>query len=201
MTKQSKTERENNMRKIIALLLACVMLLCLTACGEGQTDNTTAPDNGGDNTTAPDNGGAETTAPNGGEDTVQDPFSFTFSGVELVPGADFDPSVLPEASYLYQVPSCAIEGTDNVYNYETFEITAFADSTGEVIYSIYLIDANTPTGEGLYLGDDVSTVESIYGTDHTVSGTEWIYTRGDTMLVIIINNDFVASVEYRMVTE
>jgi len=200
MTKQLKTERGNNMKKIIALLLACVMLLCLTACGEDQTDNTQPPVTGGDNTTTAPDSGAETTAPSGGEEP-QEPFCFTFSGVELVPGADFDPSVLPEASYMYEVPSCAIEGTDNVYNYDTFEVTAFADSAGEVIYSIYLIDANTPTGEGLYLGDDVSTVESIYGTEYTVNGTEWTYTRGDTMLVIIINNDFVASIEYRMVTE
>ena len=59
------------------------------------------------------------------EVVLREAFSFQANGVELLPGAVFDASVLPEVSSIYQVPSCAIVGTDNVYNYETFELTAF----------------------------------------------------------------------------
>ena len=74
--------------------------------------------------------------------------SIQFEGKELNVGSQFDPSVLPEANSVYQVPSCAIEGTDNVYSYPVLELTAYNDGTGEVIYSIYLTDANTPTARG-----------------------------------------------------
>ena len=32
--------------------------------------------------------------------------------------------------------------------------------SGEVIYSVFILDANTPTPEGLYLGDDTARVRS-----------------------------------------
>ena len=118
----------------------------------------------------------------------------------LVPGAAFDPAVLPEADSVFTVPSCAIEGTDNVYSYPVLEVTAYNDGTGEVIYSIYLTDANTPTEEGLYVGDDLARVTELYGEDYTQNGAEITYTKGATTLNMIINGDSVISIEYRMAT-
>ena len=120
---------------------------------------------------------------------------------ELVPGAVFDPSVLPEPASIYQVPSCAIVGTDNVYNYETFELTAFDDGEKEVIYSILLLDPNITTQEGLALGDDAAKVTQLYGSDYVQEGTAWIYPAETSMLGLIIQADHVVSIEYRMETE
>ena len=58
---------------------------------------------------------------------------FAYEGVALVPGAAFDPSVLPEADSVFTVPSCAIEGTDNVYSYPVLELTAYK---GDSVISI-----------------------------------------------------------------
>ena len=135
------------------------------------------------------------------EAVVREDFSFLAEGVELVPGAVFDPSVLPEPSSIYQVPSCAIVGTDNVYNYETFELTAFDDGEKEVIYSILLLDPNITTQEGLALGDDAAKVTQLYGSDYVQEGTAWIYPAETSMLDLIIQADHVVSIEYRMETE
>lgn len=183
------------MKKLIAMMLALLMLATLAACGANDTPATTPA-------TDPQETQGEQT-PDVTEEVTDpvvaaDPYTLNFQGVELVPGAAFDASVLGEAEFVYEVPSCAIEGTDNVYSYGVLEITAFDDGTGEVIYSVYLMDANTPTDEGLYIGDDLATVESIYGTEYTVDGTQLTYQQGDSLLVLLVENDVVISIEYRM---
>ena len=185
------------MKKIIAILLSILMLCALTACGEPaeQTPNTTTAPVA--DTTEQASAPAEetTTAP---ENNDQEPgFFFTFEGVELTPGQAFDAAALPEASSVFQVPSCAIEGTDNVYNYGAIEVTAFNDGTGEVIYSVYILDANTPTNEGLYIGDALEHVVAAYGEDYTQDGSQITYQKGDTLLIIIMNGDYVQSIDFR----
>jgi predicted small lipoprotein YifL len=169
------------MKKLICALLAVLMLASLAACGDP------AP-------------ATPTTSATPAATLPQERFCFTLSGVALEPWAAFDPAVLPEAESVYEVPSCAIEGNDKVYNYGTVEVTAYDDGTGPVIYSIYILDANTPTDEGLYLGDDLATVESLYGTDYTRQDDQIIYKKGDSLLVILLQDDYVNSIEFRMDT-
>lgn len=179
------------MKKLIALLLAVLMLAALTAC---DTQNPAEPQG----TTAP----TSTPNPNDNNPSTkpeEDGFRFTYEGVKLVPGAPFDPSALPEADSVFTVPSCAIEGTDNVYSYPVMELTAYNDGSGEVIYSIYLTDANTPTEEGLYVGDDLARVTELYGTTYSQNGSELTFTKGSTSLCLILNGETVISIEYRMV--
>ena len=191
------------MKKMIAVLLSLLMLLTLTACGEpaDKPTNTTTEavvnttENVPEDTTA---AAQDTTAATEAQDTG---FVFTFKGVDLIPGQAFNAAAMPEASSVFQVPSCAIEGTDNVYNYEAFEVTAYNDGTGEVIYSIYIIDPNITTPEGLALGDSLDRVVELYGDGYVVSGTAYDYSSEGTMLSIIIQSDAVASIEYRMITE
>ena len=117
--------------------------------------------------------------------------------MELTPGQAFDAAALPEANSVYQVPSCAIEGTDNVYNYGTIEVTAFDDGNGEVIYSVYIMDANTPTNEGLYIGDTLDHIVAAYGEDYTREGNQITYQKGDTLLIIILGGEYVQSIDFR----
>lgn len=182
------------MKKLIAMLLAVMMLLCLAACGAEEETNadlviTRAAE---EETEAVEAAGEEADSTAGG------PYVFTVDGVDLVPGTAFDAAALGEAGSVYQVPSCAIEGTDNVYNYETFEVTAFDDGSGEVIYSIYFIDPNLTTPEGLALGDDMAKMVELYGESYTQDGTACVYSGEGTMLIVIVENDVVNSIEYRM---
>ena len=189
------------MKKMFVLLLVLCLLTGLAGCGEKQPDPTQPPKA----TDAPKNtiGTTETTlaATNPPAVTPEEGFSFTLNGFALIPGAVFDATKLPEATSVFQVPSCAIEGTDNVYNYNTVEVTVFDDGKAPVIYSIYLVDPNTATDEGLYQGDDLATVERLYGTEYTKNGAELVYQKGSTQLRIIVQGDTVTSIEYRMVTD
>lgn len=186
------------MKKILALTLALLLLLGLAACG-GTEPEAKPTEN---NTPAPTSGSETpvTDPENPPEIQTEEGYSFTLQGIKLVPGAVFDESKMPENYGKFEVPSCAIEGSDILYNYEVVEVTVFDAGEEPVIYSIYLLDANTSTDEGLYLGDDVATVESIYGTDYKEDGTAMVYEKGNTQLRILIDNGAVFNIEYRMVT-
>ena len=125
-------------------------------------------------------------------------FRFLYGGVTLIPGEIFEQSVLGECSGIAEVPSCAFDGNDRVYNYEVFELTAYIDGEEERIYSIYFIDPNQPTTEGLCLGDTVDDMKSIYGEDYEMVGNSYDYTGGDTVLSIVTQNDVVVGIEYRL---
>ena len=200
-----------NMKRVLAILLATLLLIGLVGCGQNEqpkdpqmqttaapaVEETDAPAE--DTTAAPEEettaAAEETTAPEQAID--EDGFSFVYQGVTLVPGNAFDSAALPEAESVFQVPSCAIEGTDNVYSYGDIEVTAFNDGNGEVIYSVYIVDANTPTAEGLYIGDTLDQVIAVYGEDYTQENGQVTYQKGNTLLVIILDGDYVASVDFR----
>ena len=188
------------MRRMFAMLLALTMLLTLAACdnGEKPVETTKAPEvteiaNEPETTAAPE----ETQAP----ETAEEGFSLTFNGVVLTPGTVYDASVLPEPNSVYEVPSCAIEGTDNVYSFTELDITAFNDGTQEIIYAIAIFDPNVCTDEGLYLGDDAARVIELYGENYEENGTALVYTRGNTMLTIILQNESVVDIEFSWITE
>lgn len=125
-------------------------------------------------------------------------FSFVYEGATLVPGELVDHSALPKCSDVAEVPSCAFGGNDKVYNFDLFELTAYFDEDEERVYSIYFIDPNLPTTEGLRLGDTVDEMKSLYGEGYAAEGTSCTYTRGETSLIIITKNDIVVSIEYRL---
>ena len=182
------------MRKMIAMLALLVLMLALVACGSEAEAEALVITRAAEETLAAEEEMAVA-------DEAKAEYSFRAEGVELIPGAAFDPAVLPEAASVYVVPSCAIEGTDNVYNYEAFEITAYDDGTGEVIYSVYIIDPNMTTPEGLALGDSLERVLELYGEDYQVNGMAYDFYGNETMLSIIVQNEAVASIEYRMIAD
>lgn len=188
------------MKKLIAVLLALTVLLSFAAC-----DNAEKPQE----TTQPKVQDVETTAatveqteePTEPTAAAEEGFCFTLNGVALIPGTVYDASALPEPTSVYQVPSCAIEGTDNVYSFDTVEITAFHDGTQEIIYAIAILDPNVTTDEGLYLGDDTARVLELYGEDYQENGTAMVYTKGNTMLSIILQGGYVVDIEFSWITE
>lgn len=165
------------MKKIFVLLLIFVMLTVVVGCGKSKG--------------APAEGSGE-------GDGNSEAYGFVYQNETLIPGNLFSKEQLPEPASVYTVPSCAMEGTDNVYNYTVMEVTAFQDGAGEKIYSIYLLDANTPTPEGLYLGDNLTRVTELYGTEYQQEGTQITYQKGNTLLVLILQEEYVTSIEYRL---
>ena len=195
--------------KTFCVLCAWGIVAVLAGCGQATPTSSlpqdiTAGTGGSQSNAEKDNGrGDETkqdseTTQGQGNQKEKAPFGFVFEGVTLTPGEVFEQSVLGECSGISEVPSCAFDGNDRVYNYEMFELTAYIDGDEERIYSIYFIDPNLPTTEGLCMGDTVDDMKSLYGEDYEAAGTAYDYTGGDTVLSIITQNDVVVGIEYRL---
>ena len=110
----------------------------------------------------------------------------------------FATPVLPEANSLFQIPSCAFEGTDNVYSYNACEVTAYNEGNGEVIYSVFLLDPTVMTPEGLALGDEESKIVAAYGSGYNLSEGQYTYIGRNSQLLILTSDGFVTSIEYRI---
>ena len=175
------------MKKILVLLLV-LMMLCLAACGNAQGSGDIAFTVGGqhDSTQGTEQKNEETEG-----------FYFMAGDVMVIPGMAFDAETLPAES-VYQVPSCALEGTDNVYSYGSYEITAFNDGEKELVYSIFFVEPDISTPEGLANGDDLSKAKELYGVGKE-DDTAWIFTRGNTELHIITEDDVIISIEIRLI--
>ena len=196
------------MKKISKVLLLWGIMTVLTACGQASPTANLAQDitmgSGSGQGNAKKGGNEEngtkqeSEASDQGKKKEDGVFSFLYEGVTMVPGEVFDRSALPEYSDVAEVPSCAFDGNDNVYNYEMFELTAYIEADGERVYSIYFIDPNLPTTEGLCLGDSVDDMKALYGEDYAMNGTAYVYTRGSTLLSIVTQNDIVVGIEYRL---
>lgn len=194
------------MKKISKALFFCGIVVILTACGQEATPagNLAQDINIGagsqEKSEKSDDKEAEETEALDQENAKEeeDVFAFVYEGATLVPGELVDHSVLPKYSDVAEVPSCAFGGNDNVYNFKVFELTAYVDGDEERVYSIYFIDPNLPTTEGLCLGDTVDDMKSLYGENYEEEGAAYIYKRGETSLFIITKNDIVVSIEYRL---
>lgn len=192
------------MKKIGKVLLLCGIVAVLSACGMAgnlaQDINIDAGSlgNAEKDDIKEDRGEGEVKSSTLEKSKEEGKFSFVYEGAALAPGEVFDQSVLGKYSEVSEVPSCAFGGNDNVYNYEMFELTTYIEEDIERVYSIYFIDSNLPTTEGLRLGDTVDDMISLYGEDYEAEGTACTYTRGETSLSIITKNDIVVSIEYRL---
>lgn len=174
------------MKKLIAILLVLTMVMALAACGSKSEDPSAL-----EITMGVEDVEAEA--------SKEVKLQFVYEGVTLVPGQAFDYNDLPAYDSLYTVPSCALEGTDNVYSYGCMEVTAFDQGEGEFIYSVYILDDSVATPEGLKIGDSVETVVELYGSEFQDNDGEYVYTQGEVMLSILFDGDAVTSIEYLLV--
>jgi hypothetical protein len=179
------------MKKLIPLLL---VVLLLTACGTAPQGN---PDMQITRGTEPNSTEEVTTTAT--ESTQEELFSFVIGDVTVIPGTPFDAT---KVSYedVYEVPSCAGEGTDKMYINSSYEITAFHDGKSEVTYCVTFVTPDAKTPEGLCLGDDMAKAATLYG-QYVENGSAWIFTRGNTQLWVIGENDVITSIELRYITE
>lgn len=196
------------MKRIGKALILWGLLAVLTACGQeaelakninlgaGSTENAGQEDRKGGRETG---GGQESAVSDQKSSRAEkSEFGFLYEGVTLIPGEVFERSMLEGYSEVLEVPSCAFDGNDHVYNYGVFELTTYVGEEDERVYSVYFMDSNLPTTEGLCLGDSVEDMKALYGEEYAAEGTAYTYTRGETLLTVIAENDIVVSIEYRL---
>lgn len=193
------------MKKMIAMMLAMLMILAMAACGQqdeqgGSDLMITQGSNMEQQTIQGNESTTEATQDQEAATGVSDKVEFemfSYEGVELIPGEAFDADKLADAGSSFSAPSCAVEGSETVYNFGILDLTTFDEGNGEYIASVIIVDPNVTTPEGLALGDGMDKVVECYGEGYAVNGTEISYTMDGVELALIVDNDTVIQIEYR----
>ena len=177
------------MKKALIVIIAIIVIVAICVGVYFLT-------NGSKETNSPAENGVNT-AENSSENTIK----LEYEGKDMTPGAVFSRDIFGEELTYSEVPSCAGQGTDKVYNYGSYEITAYQDGDQEKIYSVYFIDDQITTTEGVKKSDDSSVMFEKYGDNYEQTGNQYTYTSGNVELSFIVENDFIRSITYTLVIE
>ena len=167
------------MKKLIAFLLAAAMMLCFVACTptQEQTPGSTEP--------------------------VQDSFTFTYNGVKIALNAPAEPIVeaLGGNPKYTESTSCAFDGLDKSYGYESFYLETYPLNGKDYVYGWRFVDDlhdDAKTAEGICIGSALADVTAAYGTENYNGSNAFQMTKGSGQLTIILENDKVTSIQYTL---
>jgi hypothetical protein len=169
------------MKKIIAILLACLFALALAACGDG-------PSNPGNTTTRP--------AVTGSVEGIY----FAPKGVRIEIDALPEPVLAALGEPLHELPSksCALQAQDIIYNYPGFDLTVTYPEQGEdYISNIDLPDDTYTIPGGITIGSAAEAVFAAYGTHYREDNGHYYFTKDMSVLHFIITNDLVTGITYQ----
>ena len=129
-------------------------------------------------------------------ENTEDVFTFEDNGKKIPLGADYDSLDLGEAKDYYEVQSCAFDGMDKIYTFDNYEVHTYPDAGTDKVLSIYFLNDQVSTTEGVKIGDSLDTMLEVYGSDYEQLDTQYTYTKGLTQLKFIVENDAISSIEY-----
>lgn len=128
-------------------------------------------------------------------------FYFETDGQEVKLGENFLELNLPEASNVYEAESCAFDGMEKTYTYDNFEIGTYPIDNNEKIVTIYIMNPEVTTKEGIQIGDTLEDLKEAYGEDYETADASYIYKKGKTTLTFVMNDNTISSIEYRLMAE
>ena len=177
------------MKKWKLLMMSAVLALGVVACG-----------------------GEEATDANGGESKVEDGadvesskeetakgFVFVYQDVTVSIDAQAAPVVaaLGEPVSYFEAASCAFEGLDKMYTYNSVEIDTYPDEKGvDRISNIILKDDMVETPEGVSLFETKADMIAAYGENYKDEHGLLVYEKEGMKLCFILDGDEIVSIEY-----
>lgn len=129
-------------------------------------------------------------------------YSFFYNNTEIVLNTNAAPviAILGTPQSYFESPSCAFQGKDKFYNYNSFEIDTYPIDEVDYIYVIKLLNDSISTPEGAYIGCTLSEVKAAYGDNYTEKNGFYTYTLGKTSLEFVTSNDKVTEINYIALT-
>ena len=185
--------------KLLAVLLALTLSLTLLAGCGGNNNSQNSSGNAAGNQSQ--NSGSEDSSETGNGSQEASAFVFTSNGVEVKMNAEADPIVeaLGEPVSTFEAPSCAFQGTDYIYTYDGFQINTYPLDDVNYVSSVVFMSDAVSTSEGLEIGKTKDDMIAAYGEDYTEEYDQYTYTRGDSQLVVLIEDGYISSIEYQAV--
>lgn len=171
------------MKKMLSLILALALVLCLAACGEKTP--------------------AETTAAPQQNDAPEVGMGFTYKGTKVALNAEMAPilAALGEPISYTEEASCAFEGLDKTYYFGSFYVQTYPMGDKDYVFSIWFADDGVTTDEGVYVGAPQAEVEAAYGAENYNGSNAYIVTEGKTTFTVILEEGKASSIQYDLVLE
>lgn len=187
-------------KKTFAILMTAG-LLALTGCGDservidGDVANVTTGSRSEESTGELE--GSRTTEQQT-ETAVSKGYVFVASGVTVEVDADMAPvlQALGEPASYFEAASCAFEGLDKIYTYNSFEIDTYPLQDQDLVSAIILKDDSVTTAEGICIGDSLEKLQETYGEGAQENGM-LVYEKDGMKLCFILQDDNIISIEYR----
>lgn len=190
------------LRKFIAVTMTAAMMMSFAACANDSKDNKvdSATDSQG---TVADGEQAANANAGGGEAEASSTYVFTYNGTTATvdEAADKVISGFGDGYKYFESPSCAFQGLDKVYTYNSFLVRTYPKDDVDYVLSIELRDDSISTPEGVFIGSSEDDVRAAYGdpTEETSGGLE--YTQGNCTLAFVINDGKVSAISYNRVSK
>ena len=161
------------MKRISLFLLAAIMLLSLAGCGSTDID------------------------------PQEENFAFTYNGTKITLGAEATSilNALGEPRSYTEEPSCAFDGMDKTYYYGSFYLSTYPMEGKDYVYNLWFADDGLATDEGIRIGSTQSQAEDAYGKDCFNGTNIFVMPKGQSKLVILIEDGKVSSIRYEVILE
>ena len=185
--------------KIILLCLG--MTLMLSACGndtkviEGEVKTASS-----ESAETEDAKAEEIKEEEQAEETVQyKGYAFVYNDTVIEIDAEASPIIekLGEPASYFEAASCAFEGIDRMYTYNSFEVDTYPMKDVDYISSVIFKDDSIMTTEGVGIGDSLDKVTEVYGNDGVNESGMLVFEKDNMKLCFIMQDDSVVSIEYR----
>lgn len=135
------------------------------------------------------------------KDAQMTTFSIKYNNVEIVPGTEFAEDAIKEEYELSEIPSCAFDGIDKVYTYSNVEIIVAEIEGKNTVYSVYFLNDEEQTEEGIKISDSKELMIEKYGEQYEQTlENKYTYVKGKVELSFIIENEIITSIEYTLKT-
>ena len=164
-----------------SLIAAGLMILCvgLTACGGSKgTDNGSTTQQQSQNTSTG--------------------YVFTTNGVNIAIDEKIEDITSklgdPKGGY-YEAKSCAFDGMDKFWYYDSFTLQGYQKNGVDVVYSVTFMDDTVKTKEGIKIGDSKDKVTSAYGSSYKEENGQIKYESGNMVLSFAIKDNAVTSID------
>ncbi len=181
------------------LLLLMSIILLLTGCGKASDPENLVSDSTANAATSDTKNEATASDASG----KVEGFSFDYNGTVIPMNVDAAPIVkaLGEPTDYFEAASCAFQGLDKQFYYSGFELGTYPKGEKDFVSYVNLQDDTVATDQGIYLGSTLEDLLAAYGKDYTQEGTSYVYKKGGTKLVFIVEEDTVIQITYGAIVE
>lgn len=129
-------------------------------------------------------------------ENTEDVYVFDDNGKKLTLGVEYSSLNLGEPADYYEVQSCAFDGMDKIYTFDNYEVHTYPDNDTDKVLSVYFLNDQVSTTEGVKIGDSMDKMVETYGDGYEQLETQYTYTKGLTQLKFIVENNVITSIEY-----